>query len=119
MPLFDLIAALVLTFFAALGMVKTAAWLMTLACERKLPCTALYVMEIAPGSASRLEDEVRCILADEKYPKTVLLCDCGTDRESRFVCEMLTRRFSSVLYCEKKDLAGALPSCLQKAGKEL
>lgn len=111
--MFDLIAALVLTFFAALGMVKTAAWLMGLACERKLPCTALYVMDVMPGSASCLEDEVRCILADEKYPKTVLLCDCGADMESRCVAEMLTRRFSSVFLCEKKDLPDVLPSCLQ------
>jgi len=118
--LFDVIAALVLTFFAALGMVKTAAWLMELACERKLPCTAIYVMNLMPGSASCLEDEVRCILADEeKYPKTVLLCDCGADMESRAVAEMLTRRFSAVLLCDKNDLPDVLPSCLQQAGKEL
>ncbi|HNW05057.1 MAG TPA: hypothetical protein PKI76_06700, partial [Oscillospiraceae bacterium] len=60
-----------------------------------------------------------CILADEKYPKTVLLCDCGADLESRSVCGMLTKRFSTVLYCEKKDLADVLSSCLQHAGKEL
>lgn len=117
--MFDVIAALVLTFFAALGMVKTAAWLMGLACERKLPCTVLYVMNLMPGSASCLEDEIRCILADEKYPKTVLLCDCGADMESRAVAEMLNRRFSEVLLCDKKDLPEVLPFCLQQAGKEL
>ncbi|HXK77562.1 MAG TPA: hypothetical protein PKY19_03650 [Oscillospiraceae bacterium] len=118
--MFDVIAALVLTFFAALGMVKTAAWLMDLACERRLPCTALYVMDLIPGSASCLEDEVRSILADdEKYPRTVLLCDCGADLESRAIAEMLMRRFSSVLLCDKKDLPDVMTACLQHAGKEL
>ncbi len=114
---FDVLAVLILTFFASLGMVHLTQWLLSHSNGKKPERKIFVVAKINSVPVSDLEDGIRSLLAESDLSGRELLLD-GEDAlpEALALCRNLEKRFGVLLFQNEKELLSFLVSGLQ--GKE-
>ena len=117
---FDVLAVLVLTFFASLGMVYLTEWLLSHSGGKKPARKIFVVAKINSVPVSDLEDGIRSLLAESDLSGRELLLD-GEDAlpEAITLCHNLERRFGVTLFQNEKELLSFLVSGLQWKEKQV
>ena len=117
---FDVLAILILTFFASLGMVYLMQWLLSHSPGKKPRRKIFVVARVSSVPLSDLEDGIRSLLAESDLPGRDLLLD-GTDAspEAVALCRNMERRFGVILFQNEKELLSFLLSGLQEKKKQV
>ena len=112
---FDALAVLVITFFASLGMVEAAEWLLKNPLRKKIKHKIFVVAEIGSTPEEDLEPALRSILAETDGMKREVFLDCeGISEEALKICEKLERRFDCSLFRGEEELFSLFREGLQK-----
>ena len=112
---FDALAVLVITFFASLGMVEAAEWLLKNPLRRKIKHRVFVVAKIGSAPEEDIEPALRSILAETDGMKREVFLDCeGTSEEALKICEKLERRFDCSLFRGEEELFSLFLEGLQK-----
>ncbi len=104
---FDILAVLLLTFFAALGMVEGADWLLKHAFRKNISKKVFAVAKVSSVPENDLEDAVRCLLAETDGMNRELILDCrGASDAAKEIALNLEKRFGcEAVFCEKELLS--------------
>ena len=117
---FDALAVLVLTFFASLGMVEAAEWLLKNPLRRKIKHKVFVVAKIGSVQEEDIEPALRSILAETDGMKREVFLDCeGISEDAMRICERLERRFDCSLFRGSEELFSLFREGLQKGEKTL
>ena len=117
---FDALAVLVITFFASLGMVEAAEWLLKNPLRRKIKHKVFVVAKIGSAPEEDIEPALRSILAETDGMKREVFLDCeGISEEALRICERLERRFDCSLFRGEDQLITMFREGLQKDKKTL
>ena len=112
---FDALAVLVITFFASLGMVEAAEWLLKNPLRRKIKHKVFVVAKIGSAPEEDIEPTLRSILAETDGMKREVFLDCeGISEEALKICEKLERRFDCSLFRGEEELFSLFREGLQK-----
>ena len=96
---FDGIAVLVITFFAALGMVEAAEWLLKNPLRKKIKHRIFVVAKVSSVAEEDIEPALRSILAETDGMKREVFLDCsGISDTALEICERLEKRFDCSLF---------------------
>ena len=117
---FDALAVLVITFFASLGMVEAAEWLLKNPLRKKIKHKIFVVAEIGSTREEDLEPALRSILAETDGLCREVFLDCEEISEEAFhICKRLSRRFDCSLFRGEDELITMFREGLQKDKKTL
>ncbi len=117
---FDALAVLVITFFASLGMVEAAEWLLKNPLRRKIKHKVFVVAKIGSVPEEDIEPALRSILAETDGMKREVFLDCeGISEDAVRICERLERRFDCSLFRGSEELFSLFREGLQKGEKTL
>lgn len=117
---FDALAVLVITFFASLGMVEAAEWLLKNPLRRKIKHKVFVVAKIASVPEEDIEPALRSILAETDGMKREVFLDCeGISEDAVRICERLERRFDCSLFRGNEELFSLFREGLQEGKKTL
>lgn len=118
--LFDIAAVLLLTFFAALGMVEGADWLLKHAFRKNISKKVYAVADVSSVPENDLEDAVRCLLAETDGMSRDLILDCrGASGMANEISLNLEKRFDCIAVFDEKELLSFIYSGLHKDEKTL
>ena len=96
---FDTLAVLVITFFAAIGMVEATEWLLKNPFRKKVRHKIFVVAKADSVSEEELEPALRFVLAETAGMKREVFIDCeGLSEDGLSICESLGRRFDCYLF---------------------
>ncbi len=117
---FDALAVLVITFFASLGMVEAAEWLLKNPLRKKIRHKIFVVAKIASVPEEDIEPALRSILAetDGLHREVFLDCEGISDNVLR-ICERLERRFDCSLFRGEEELISMFREGLHEEKKKL
>ena len=102
---FDALAVLVITFFASLGMVEAAEWLLKNPLRKKIKHKVFVVAKISSTAEEEIEPALRSVLAETDGLHREVFLDCeGISEEALRICERLERRFDCSLFRGEEEL---------------
>ena len=117
---FDALAVLVITFFASLGMVEAAEWLLKNPLRKKIKHKIFVVAKVSSAPEEDIEPAVRSVLAETDGLHREVFLDCeGISEEALRICERLERRFDCSLFCGEDELVSMFRDGLQEEKKTL
>lgn len=117
---FDALAVLFITFFASLGMVEAAEWLIKFPMKRKIRHKVFVVAKIGSAPEEDIEPALRSILADTNGMNRAVFIDCeGISDSALRICERLERRFDCSLFRGEDELFSLLREGLHEEKKTL
>ena len=117
---FDVAAVLIITFFAALGMVEVSEWLLKNPLRKKIKHKVIVVAKVSSVAEEDIEPALRSILAETNgMPREVFL-DCeGISERALFICSYLEKRFDCSLFRGENELLTMLSDSLHNEEKKL
>ena len=117
---FDALAVLVITFFASLGMVEAAEWLLKNPLRKKIKHKIFVVAKISSTPEEDIEPALRSILAETDGLRREVFLDCeGISEDSLRICERLERRFDLSLFRGEDELISMFREGLHEGKKKL
>lgn len=117
---FDALAVLLITFFASLGMVEAAEWLVKFPIKRKIRRRVFVVAKIGSAPEEDIEPALRSILAETNGMKRSVLIDCeGISDSALRICQRLERRFDCSLFRGEDELLSMISDSLHTDEKTL
>lgn len=104
--LFDIFAALIITFFAAVGMADISEWLLKNPLKKKIKHRVFIVAKLNSVKEEEIEPALRSILAETNGMHRSIFLDCENSSESSVaIAKKLEKRFDcSVFYSEDEVL---------------
>lgn len=117
---FDIAAVLIITFFAAMGMVEASEWLLKNPLRKKIEHKVIVVAKIDSVPEEDIEPALRSILAETNGMPREILLDCGGISErALFICEHLEKRFDCSLFRGENELLTMISEGLHNEEKTL
>ena len=117
---FDALAVLVITFFASLGMVEAAEWLLKNPLRKKIKHKVFVVAKISSTAEEEIEPALRSVLAETDGLHREVFLDCeGISEEALRICERLERRFDCSLFRGEEELITMFQEGLHEGKKTL
>ncbi|MBQ6877936.1 MAG: hypothetical protein IJO22_06000 [Oscillospiraceae bacterium] len=117
---FDALAVLVITFFAAVGMVDAAEWLLKNPLRKKIKHKVFVVAKISSAPPDDIELALRSILAETNGLSREVFLDCeDASEEAVSICERLERRFDCSLFRGEEEVVSMFRECLHGQKKTL
>jgi hypothetical protein len=112
---FDALAVLVITFFASLGMVEAAEWLLKNPLRKRIKHKTFVVAKISSVPEEDIEPAVRSVLTETNGLHREVFLDCGGISESALsICEKIERRFDCSLFRGEEELISMFREGLHK-----
>ena len=112
---FDALAVLVITFFASLGMVEAAEWLLKNPLRKKIKHKIFVVARISSTPEEDIEPALRSIFAETDGLRRKVFLDCeGISEDALRICERLERRFDCSLFRGEDELFSMFREGLQE-----
>lgn len=107
--LFEILAVLILTFFASLGMIEASRWLLRQSTKCRMKKRVFYIAEAGSVPENILEDSVRAAFSETETLRGEIILDCrGASPEAKEICRRLCERF----YCSAAENEKELKSLL-------
>ena len=117
---FDALAVLVITFFAALGMVEASEWLLKNPLRKKIKHKVFVVAKVSSVGEEDIEPALRSILAETDGMHREVFLDCeGISESALTICESLERRFDCCLFRGEGELFSMFKEGLHREEKTL
>ena len=117
---FDALAVLVITFFASLGMVEAAEWLLKNPLRKKIKHKVFVVAKVFSSPEEDIEPALRSIFAETDGLHREVFLDCeGISEEALRICERLERRFDCSLFRGEDELVSLFREGLHEEKKTL
>ncbi len=117
---FDALAVLIITFFASLGMVEAAEWLLKNPLRKKIEHKVFVVAKIGSAPEEDIEPALRSVLAETDGLKREVFLDCEEISEkAMLICERLERRFDCSLFRGEEELVSLFREGLHEGEKTL
>ena len=117
---FDALAVLFLTFFASLGMVEAAEWLLKNPLRKKIEHKVFVVAKVSSAPEEEIEPALRSVLAETDGLKREVFLDCeGVSENALSICEKLERRFDCSLFRGEEELVSMFREGLHSGKKTL
>ena len=117
---FDALAVLVITFFASLGMVEAAEWLLKNPLRKKIRHKIFVVAKISSAPEEDIEPALRSILAETDGLRREVFLDCeGISEDALRICEKLEQRFDCSLFRGEDELVSMFREGLHEGKKTL
>ena len=117
---FDALAVLVITFFASLGMVEAAEWLLKNPLRKRIKHKTFVVVKISSVPEEDIEPAVRSVLTETNGLHREVFLDCeDASEEAVSICERLERRFDCSLFRGSEELFSLFREGLQEGEKTL
>ncbi len=117
---FDTLAVLVITFFAAIGMVEATEWLLRCPFRKKIRQKVFVVAKADSVSEEELEPALRFVLTETAGMKSEVFIDCeGLSEEALSICESLERRFDCYLFRGEDEVLRLFKEGLHPEEKQL
>lgn len=102
---FDALAVLVITFFASVGMIEAAEWLLKNPLRKKITHKVFVVAKISSVPEDEIEPALRSVLAETSGIRREVFLDCdGISENALKICENLERRFDCSLFRGEDEL---------------
>ncbi|MBR2041085.1 MAG: hypothetical protein IJ945_01795 [Oscillospiraceae bacterium] len=102
---FDALAVLVITFFAAIGMVEAAEWLLKNPFRKKIKHKIFVVAKADSVPEEELEPALMFLLAETAGFKREIFVDCeGLSETGLAICERLERRLDCSLFRGENEI---------------
>jgi hypothetical protein len=115
MMFFDALAVLVITFFASLGMVEAAEWLLKNPLRKRIKHKTFVVAKISSVPEEDIEPAVRSVLTETNGLHREVFLDCGGISEDALsICEKIERRFDCSLFRGEEELISMFREGLHK-----
>ena len=112
---FDAFAVLVITFFASIGMVEAAEWLLKNPLRKRIKHKTFVVAKISSAAEEDIEPAIRSVLAETNGLHREVFLDCGGISEEAFsICEKIERRFDCSLFRGEDELISMFREGLHK-----
>ncbi len=112
---FDALAVLVITFFASLGMVEAAEWLLKNPLRKRIKHKTFVVAKISSVPEEDIEPAVRSVLTETNGLHREVFLDCGGISEDALsICEKIERRFDCSLFRGEEELISIFREGLHK-----
>ena len=112
---FDALAVLVITFFASLGMVEAAEWLLKNPLRKRIKHKTFVVAKISSVQEEDIEPAVRSVLTETNGLHREVFLDCGGISENALsICEKIERRFDCSLSRGEEELISMFREGLHK-----
>ena len=112
---FDALAVLVITFFASIGMVETAEWLLKNPLRKRIKHKTFVVAKISSVPEEDIESAVRSVLTETNGLHREVFLDCGGISEDALsICEKIERRFDCSLFRGEEELISMFREGLHK-----
>ena len=112
---FDALAVLVITFFASLGMVEAAVWLLKNPLRKRIKHKTFVVAKISSVLEEDIEPAVRSVLTETNGLHREVFLDCGGISEDALsICEKIERRFDCSLFRGEEELISMFREGLHK-----
>ena len=112
---FDSLAVLVITFFASLGMVEAAEWLLKNPLRKRIKHKTFVVAKISSVPEEDIEPAVRSVLTETNGLHREVFLDCGGISEDALsICEKIERRFDCSLFRGEEELISMFREGLHK-----
>ena len=112
---FDALAILVITFFASLGMVEAAEWLLKNPLRKRIKHKTFVVTKISSVPEEDIEPAVRSVLTETNGLHREVFLDCGGISEDALsICEKIERRFDCSLFRGEEELISMFREGLHK-----
>jgi hypothetical protein len=112
---FDALAVLVITFFASLGMVEAAEWLLKNPLRKRIKHKTFVVAKISSVPEEDIEPAVRSVLTETNGLHREVFLDCGGISEDALsICEKIERRFDCSLFRGEEELISMFREGLHK-----
>lgn len=110
---FDILAVLIITFFAALGMVEASDYFFKRGFHKNISRKTYIVADFSSISENDIEDSVRYLLTDRFENNNELIIDCrNVSDEVCLICKNLEKRFNCKVITSKKELSDIVVSGL-------
>ena len=117
---FDALAVLVITFFASLGMVEAAEWLLKNPLRRKIKHKVFVVAKIGSAPEEDIEPALRTLFSEAEGMNCTVFLDCDEASEKAvFVCRHLEKRFNCETFFSEEELIYKLENYLHGDEKTL
>ncbi len=117
---FDALAVLVITFFASLGMVEAAEWLLKNPLRKKIKHKIFVVAKVSSTPEEDIEPALRSVFAETDGLHREVFLDCeGVSDEVLEICKRLERRFDCSLFRGEEELISLFREGLQEDKKTL
>ena len=127
--LLEILAVLIVTFFASLGMIEASQWLLRQSIKCNMKKCVFFIADVSSVNEETLEESVRAALAEadpvsgkvilDDIPSEVIL-DCrAASAEAKRICFNLCRRFYCTAAENEKELETALMLGLQNEEKDI
>lgn len=115
---FDSLAVFILTFFAALGMVEAAEWLLRNPFRKDIKKKVFVVAKAYSVSEDEIEPALRTLLSETEGQKRRVFLDCSKISDSGLaVCENLKRRFDCEIFFSDEELVSLIDEYLHAGEK--
>lgn len=102
---FDALAVLAITFFASVGMVEAAEWLLKNPLRKRIRHKTFVVAKISSVPEEEIEPAIRSILAETNGLHREVFLDCeGISEDALLICEKIERRFDCSLFRGEDEL---------------
>ncbi|MBQ2898702.1 MAG: hypothetical protein IJE28_03035 [Oscillospiraceae bacterium] len=117
---FDALAVLVITFFASIGMVEAAEWLLKNPLRKKIPHKVFVVADVSSVPEDEIEPALRSVIAETNGLRREIFLDCeGISDEALYICERLEQRFDCFLFRGEDELISMFREGLHNGKKQL
>ena len=117
---FDALAVLVITFFASIGMVEAAEWLLKNPLRKNIKHKIFVVAKVSSAEEEDIEPALRSVFAETDGLHREVFLDCeGISEEAMRICKRLERRFDCSLFRGEDELVSMFREGLQEKEKRL
>ena len=117
---FDALAVLVITFFASIGMVEAAEWLLKNPLRKKIKHKIFVVAKVSSAEEEDIEPALRSVFAETDGLHREVFLDCeGISEEAMRICKRLERRFDCSLFRGEDELVSMFREGLQEKENRL
>ncbi len=112
---FDIVSVLIITFFAALGMIELADWLLKNPFRKNIRQKTFIVANINSIPEDELESSLRYLFAEHRGENTDIFLDCRKiEPVALEICENLRKRFEFSLIRGEEEIFSAVKESLQE-----
>ncbi len=112
---FDILAVLIITFFAALGMVEVSDYFFKRGFHKNISRKTYIIADFSSISENDIEDSVRYLLTDCIENNSELIIDCrNVSEEVYLICKKLEKRFNCKAITNEKELSDIIVSGLHE-----
>lgn len=118
--LLEILAVLILTFFASLGMIEASQWLLRQSTKCRMKKQVFCIAVANSVEENILEDSVRAALSEAEALRGEVILDCrGASSEAKEICRNLCRRFRCSAAENEKELESLLLFGLHGGEKDI